>query len=81
MKKQIAVLGIIVKNRRENACCVNDILTDYGHLILGRLGIPYESKNESIISLIVDATAGQIEELTNKLEAISGVTAKAVVAE
>lgn len=81
MKKNIAVVGIIVNDRRENAAGVNEILTEYGHLIVGRLGIPYDERNKSIISIIVDATDDQIGEISSKLESIDGVRASAVVTE
>jgi len=80
MEKRIAVLGIIVNNRRENAVKVNEILTSFGHLVVGRLGIPYEEKNMSIISLIVDATNDEIGAISGKLGSINGVKAKAVIA-
>ncbi|MGE5474059.1 MAG: TM1266 family iron-only hydrogenase system putative regulator [Ignavibacteriales bacterium] len=80
MKREIAVIGIVVNDRRENASEVNEILTEFGHLIVGRLGIPYEEKNASIISIIMDAARDDIDSITNKLDSIDGVTANAVIA-
>lgn len=80
MEKRIAIIGIIVDNRRENAVKVNEILTLYGELIVGRLGIPYKGKNASVISIIVDATNDEIGAISGKLGSIKGVKAKAVIA-
>lgn len=80
MEKRVAVIGIIIKNRREHAARVNEILTDFGYLIVGRLGVPYEEKDMSIISIIVDATNDEIGALSGKLGSIDGVKAKAVIA-
>jgi len=80
MEKKIAVIGIVVNNRRENAAKVNEILTLFGHLVVGRLGIPYEEKNMSIISIIVDATNDEIGAISGKLGNLDGVKAKAIIA-
>ncbi|MGE5328296.1 MAG: TM1266 family iron-only hydrogenase system putative regulator [Deltaproteobacteria bacterium] len=73
MEKEISIVGIFVEDRRQNACKVNDILTSFGSLIVGRLGIPYEDRNMSIISIIVDAKSREINEMTSKLSDIDGV--------
>ncbi|MEW6621792.1 MAG: TM1266 family iron-only hydrogenase system putative regulator [Bacillota bacterium] len=77
---RIAVVGIVVSNREENARRVNEILTGYGHLIVGRMGIPYRDRGVSVISLIVDGTNDDIGALTGKLGNIKGVKVKSVVA-
>jgi putative iron-only hydrogenase system regulator len=79
-ESRIAVIGIVVCNREENAKKVNEILTNYGHLIVGRMGIPYKSKGISIISLIVDGTNDDIGALAGKLGNIKDVKVKSVVA-
>ena len=77
---RIAVVGIIVENRKESAVKVNDIITKYGHLIVGRMGIPYKERGVSVISLIIDGTTDDIGALTGKLGNIKGVKVKSVVA-
>lgn len=80
MEKRLAVIGIIVSDRLEQAAKVNEILTAYGHLIVGRLGIPYRERGVSIISIVVDATNDEIGALSGKLGSIEGVKAKVLVA-
>ncbi len=67
MKKRLGVVGIIVESRDEYAPKVNNILTQYGNIIKGRLGLPYPERNISVISIIVDGTVEEIGALTGKL--------------
>lgn len=73
---RIAVIGIVVQNREEAARKLNDILGSFGHIIVGRMGVPYKEKNISVISIIVDGTNDEIGALTGKLGNINGVKAK-----
>lgn len=72
--KRLGIVGIVIEDRKENAPKVNAILTEYGDLIIGRMGIPSKEKNLSIISLIVEITNDEFGALTGKLGAIKGVT-------
>lgn len=76
----VGVIAIIIKNRAQSASQVNQILTDYGQLIIGRMGIPYHERNLNIVTLIVDATTDQIGSLTGRLGQIDGVTVKSTLA-
>jgi len=75
-EKRIAVIGIAVSHREETAKKVNEILSSFGNIIVGRMGIPYKEKNISVISIIVDGTNDEIGALTGKLGNISGIKSK-----
>ena len=75
-ESRIAVIGIIVSNREEDAKKVNEILSAYGNIIVGRMGIPYKERHISAISIIVDGTTDEIGALAGKLGNIKGVKAK-----
>ena len=79
MKNRICVIGISVKNRKEKAVEINQILSDFGDIIVGRLGVPYKEKQIAIISIIVDGTNDQIGALTGKLGQIKDVKVKSLV--
>ena len=79
MERRIAVVGIIIDNREEAADKVNDILSNYGNLIVGRMGLPYEDREMNIISLIVDGTNDQLGALAGKLGNVSGVKVKTMM--
>ncbi|NLI59132.1 MAG: CopG family transcriptional regulator [Clostridium sp.] len=78
-KNRVAVLGIVTNNREETSKKINNILSDFGHIIVGRMGIPYKEKGVSVISIIVDGTNDEIGALTGKLGNINGVRAKVAI--
>ena len=75
MDTRIAVIGIVVENP-DAVEMLNDILHEYRHHIIGRMGIPYRQKNLSIISIAVDAPQDVISALTGKIGKIPGVSSK-----
>lgn len=78
MEKRIAVLGIIIEDL-EMSQHVNELLHEYGNVIIGRMGIPYNKKNVSVISVAIDADTDQISALTGKLGKLKGVNVKAAI--
>ncbi len=74
---RIAVIGIIVEDKKA-AGTVNQLLHEYGDFIIGRMGLPYEKKAVSIISVVVDAPMDKISALSGKLGRLPGVSAKAL---
>ena len=80
MKNRISVIGIVVKNRKESASLINKIISDFGDIVIGRMGIPYRERNLSVISLIVDGDNDQIGALTGKLGQINGVKVRSIIA-
>ncbi len=79
-ERSVGIIAIIVKKRAESANLVNDILSAYGDMVVGRMGIPYHDRNLNIITLIVDATNDRIGALTGKLGQVPDVTVKSTLA-
>ena len=77
METRVAMIGIIVE-KSDAAEKLNGILHEYSPYIIGRMGIPYEKKSVSIISVAVDAPSDVISAVSGKLGAIDGVTAKTI---
>ncbi|WP_010249739.1 TM1266 family iron-only hydrogenase system putative regulator [Acetivibrio cellulolyticus] len=75
-ENKVAVIGIVVNNREETSRKVNDVLSAFGSIIVGRMGIPYKEKGISVISIIVDGTNDEIGALAGKLGNINGIKAK-----
>ncbi|MGI6543741.1 MAG: TM1266 family iron-only hydrogenase system putative regulator [Limnochordia bacterium] len=67
------VIGIGVDNRHESALQVQEILTDFGDVILGRMGLPMRSADICIISLVIDGKSAKAHQLTERLSALPGV--------
>ena len=75
MDTRIALIGIIVEDLSSTEK-INGILHEYAEYIVGRMGIPYRSRNIAIISIIVDAPGEKISALSGKHGMIPGVNSK-----
>jgi putative iron-only hydrogenase system regulator len=76
MDRRIGVIGIVVENREDASRRINIVLSEYGDIIVGRMGVPYRDRNLSIISLIVDGSTDEIGAMTGKLGSMAGVKVK-----
>lgn len=72
---RLGFVGIVVEDRLR-AEDVNRILSRFGGLVRGRMGIPDPGTGLAVISLIVEGTNDQIGALTGRLGNLSGVTVK-----
>jgi putative iron-only hydrogenase system regulator len=79
MEKRIGTITIIITNRVSQAEKVNAILSEFGDVIIGRMGIPYPAKHLYIIALIVHASTDDIGALTGKLGEIKGLQVKSAL--
>jgi len=46
---------IVIHNREESSRKVNEILSDYGNIIVGRMGVLYKEKGISVIAIMLTA--------------------------
>jgi len=79
MEKRLGFVGIVVEERQKSAPQVNAVLTEFGDLIVGRMGMPYRQKQCSVITLIVDATTDELGRMTGKLGGLPGVSVKSAL--
>ncbi len=77
METRVAIIGIIVENN-DSVAALNAILHEYGAYIIGRMGIPYQTRGISIISVAVDAPQTVISALSGKIGRLAGISAKTV---
>jgi len=79
-KKNLATITILVKDRQANSQELQKLLTDNGHLILSRLGVNVErscvENCTGLITIAVEGTEEEINDLTNKLNSFSGIVVK-----
>ena len=75
METKVAVIGIIVE-KLESVSALNEILSEYGEFIIGRMGLPYREKKINIISIALDAPQDVISALAGKIGNLPGVSAK-----
>lgn len=74
--KRIAVIGAILDKPSEANHKFNDTLSEFKHIIRGRMGIPFHEEDISVISITVLGTMDEINSLTGKLGNIPSVTVK-----
>jgi putative iron-only hydrogenase system regulator len=72
LEYRVGVIGIVIEDR-EKAPKVNNILSEYGEIIIGRMGVPYRERGISVISLIIDGSTDEIGAMTGKLGSVTGV--------
>lgn len=78
MQSRIGVIAVVVEDF-EKSTVVNQILHEYGNIIVGRMGIPYRERGVFVISLTVDGTDEEVSALTGKLGNIPSITVKAAL--
>ena len=79
MENRVAMISIVVEDYSA-AESVNALLHQFGQYIIGRMGIPYRTREISLISVAIDAPGDQISALSGKLGMILGVSSKTVYA-
>ena len=79
MEERVALIGIIVENST-SVTRLNEILSQYGEYIIGRMGVPYRQRGVNVISVAMDAPADVISALSGKIGRLEGITAKTVYA-
>jgi metal-responsive CopG/Arc/MetJ family transcriptional regulator len=82
-KKHLATITILVKDRQTNSENVNKMLTENSHLIMARLGVNVQrscvENCTGMITAAVEGTTKEINDLTEKLDGLYGIVAKASV--
>ena len=72
-KSVVGVVAIVVDDRPHCVPAVQDILTEFGECIIGRMGVPHRPAGLHIISVVVYGVATQLAALGDKLGQIEGV--------
>jgi len=77
-EKRLGIIGIVIEDRQVVAR-VNQILSEHADLIIGRMGLPHQTREVFVISLIVDGSTDQVGSLTGKLGNLPQVTVKSAL--
>ena len=75
MQTRVAVMGIIVENT-DSVEQLNALLHEYGHYIIGRMGIPYRERSINIVSIAIDAPQDVISALAGKIGNLDDISVK-----
>lgn len=77
--KRIGVIGIVIEGNRDSVPEVQATLSEYGHLIKGRMGLPDREHNIYVISVIIEGRNEQVTALTGRLGRIKNVNVKSAL--
>ncbi len=78
MEKRIGFVGVVVEDMARSAQ-VNAILSEYGDMITGRIGVPNAARSMGVIGLIVEGTTDRVGALTGRLGNVPGVIVKSAL--
>ena len=76
--KRIGVVGIVVSDRAA-VQPLQAVLSDFSDIIVGRMGIPIEENNISVISLILKGSNERVGALTGKIGRLDSINVKSVL--
>lgn len=78
MDNRTGVVAIVVTSK-DAVAQVQTVLTGFGDIIVGRMGVPNHTTGRNVIALIVEGQVDRISALVGNLGRIVGVTAKSVL--
>lgn len=78
MERRLGVIAILVSSKNSIET-LNQILSQFSEIILGRMGLPLKDRKLHIISLIVEGTTDEIGSLTGKIGKLSGIQVKSML--
>ena len=75
--KRIGVVGIVFKGNRETVMEMQNVLSDFADIIVGRMGVPRKEANA--IALIVEGSPERISALTGRLGKFPEIAVKSAL--
>lgn len=76
--ERLGFVGIVIEDK-SSVPAVNDILSRFGGMIRGRIGVPDHETNEAVIGLIIRGTNEQVGAMTGRLGSLKGVQVKSAL--
>ena len=78
METRLGFVGIVVR-QMESAQEVNRVLSQFGDMIRGRIGVPSKTEHTAVIGVIIEGENSRIGAMTGKLGNIPGITVKSAL--
>jgi putative iron-only hydrogenase system regulator len=79
VEKRLGTISIILEKDSAPVAHVNELISQFGDCVVGRLGLPYPNRGVNIITLIVDASIERVSALTGKLGQLPGIQVKSLM--
>ncbi len=76
MENRFGTISIFIKPDKCPITKLNDLLSKYSDIILGRMGIPNPEQNINVICLVIYGDTDQLGSLTGKLGLLNGIQVK-----
>lgn len=77
--KRVGVIGIVIEEPQKVQERLNSYISRAGDIVIGRLGIPYRTRNVAVLAVLVDGTNDAINTLTGLLGSLPGVKVRAAL--
>lgn len=77
--ERIGVIGIVLKAHGDQVVKLQELLSSYSDIIVGRMGVPVKECNVNAISVIVKGSNERISALSGKLGRIEGIAVKSAL--
>ena len=77
--ERLGFIGIIIEDRA-SAKAVTEILSAFGDIIRGRMGVPDHQTGDAVIGVVVKGTNEQLGAMTGRLGNLKGVQVKSALA-
>jgi putative iron-only hydrogenase system regulator len=79
--EKIAVIGAVLSHPETTQVLFNQTVAAYRNLIKGRMGIPFDKEDTSVIAITLQGELDAINALTGKLGSIKGVSVKTAISD
>jgi putative iron-only hydrogenase system regulator len=77
--QRIGVIGAVLEKPLQSQAAFNETVAAFRNIIKGRMGIPFDDEEVSVISLVVSGELDDINALTGKLGNLPRVTVKTAI--
>ncbi len=78
MEERIGSVLVLIESK-EDIEKLNQVISTYADIVIGRQGIRLREQDKSIISLVLEGTTDQLGGLTGQLGRLKGIQVKSVV--
>lgn len=79
MSKRLGFVGIVINSQVADINKVNEIISLFSDYIIARMGVPYQEKSCSVITLVVDMDTDTLGKFTGKLGNCHEVSVKSAL--
>jgi len=78
MEERIGAVLILIESKDEIQK-LNELISKYAEIVIGRQGIRLRDKGQSIISLVLEGNTDELGGLTGQIGRLKGIQVKSVV--